>query len=82
MMFPLWPEDASALLNRTVIAEVAVEALGMPRSPEMAGVLEAESMEEIAERLRWVALNFDEMAVPVDGVVNGGPVFEVREFTQ
>ena len=41
MMFPLWPEDASALLNRTVIAEVAVEALGMPRSPEMAGVLEA-----------------------------------------
>ena len=82
MMFPLWPEEASALLNRTVIAEVAVEALGMLRSPEMAGVLEAESMEEIAERLTWVALNFDEMAVPVDGLVNGGPVFEVRELMQ
>ena len=82
MMFPLWPEDASALLNRTGIAEVAVTALGMPRSPEMAGVIEAESIEEIAERLMWVAINFDEMAVPVDGLVNGGPVFEVRELTQ
>ncbi len=82
MMFPLWPEDASALLNGTVIAEVAVEAFGMPRSPEMAGLLEAESMEDAAERVTWLALNLAEMAVPVDGLVNGGPVFEVRELTQ
>ncbi|WP_419936891.1 hypothetical protein [Candidatus Palauibacter sp.] len=54
----------------------------MPRSPEMAGLLEAESMEDAAERVTWLALNLAEMAVPVDGLVNGGPVFEVRELTQ
>ena len=79
LALPLWPEDASALVDGTVVVEVDVEALGMPRSRDMREVLDARSIEDAARRLLWLALNFDEMAVRVDGLVNGGPVFEVRE---
>ena len=79
LALPLWPEDASALADGAVLVEVDVEALGMPRSRDMREVLDARSIEDAARRLLWLAFNFDEMAVPVDGLVNGGPVFEVRE---
>ena len=67
LALPLWPEDASALADGTVLVEVDVEALGMPRSRDMREVLDARSIEDAARRLLWLAFNFDEMAVPVDG---------------
>ena len=82
LALPVWAEDASALLNGTVVADIEVEALGMPRSPEVTEVLDSGSMEDAAQRLVRLALNFDELLVPVDGLVNGGPVFEVQELVR
>ena len=85
LLLPLWPEDAAELLDGSADVWIRVDALGMalgdPRVPEPDAI---DSDEEAFTTLLPMALAIargDLSAfIPVDGLVNGGPVFEVRDF--
>ena len=84
-LVPLWSEDAAMLIDGSGSPWMRADALGLPRDhPELPALRRAESFEELAESALPLALAFarsdDDLFIPVDGLVNGGPVFEVREF--
>lgn len=82
-LLPLWPEDAAMLIDGSGSAWIRADALGLPRDhPQLPTVRDSESFEELFESALPMALAFanGDLFIPVDGLVNGGPVFEVRDF--
>ena len=85
LLVPLWPKDAADLLDGSADVWIRVDALGMARGDARVPDPDAiDSDEEAFIALLPMALAIargDLSAfIPVDGLVNGGPVFEVRDF--
>lgn len=85
LLLPLWPEDAALLLDGSGSAWIRADALGLPRDdPQVPTLPGGESFEERLESMLPMALALAsgdlDVFIPVDGLVNGGPVFEVRDF--
>ena len=85
LLLPLWPEDAAELLDGSAEALIRVEALGMshqdPRVPDLDAAGSADEAFIAALPMALAIARGDLSAfVAVDGLVNGGPVFEVRDF--
>lgn len=80
ILLPLWPEDAAILIGGPGAAWMRADGLGLPRNEGWRG----ESFEEVIESTLLpmaLALATGDGLIPVDGLVNGGPVFDIVEFT-
>ena len=85
LLLPLWPEDAATLIDGSGSSWIRADAIGLPRGdPRISNIQNADSFEDAAKSLiqMGLAIESGELAmIPVDGLVNGGPVFEVQDFT-
>ena len=84
-LLPLLEEHAAALQQGTADLWVTARAMGLPRDDERtAAAVEAmdsaESDEEMFEAMLPLVMGFQDgsLMFPVDGLVNGGPVFTVE----
>lgn len=85
MLFELSPADVLRVIGASS-AWMRADAVGLARDNALAlfrAVQQSDSVDEAAEALIPLAgeISTGDAWLPVDGLMNGGPVFEVREFT-
>ena len=84
-LFPLLEEHAVALQQGVADLWVTARAMGLPRNDERTATAAesidaAENSDELFEAMLPLVLGFQDssLMVPVDGLVNGGPVFAIE----